>query len=276
MNALAVIAPTLNVVNGQATTTSTDVAKFFHKRHDIVLRAIENVREDLDESNRRNFAVVEYTDQKGERRPAYLLTRKGFTLLAMGFTGKRALGWKLTYIDAFDAMEEALRQPQHPALPSHTITPAQAGELFTLMAERFPEGKDRPYAWGRFNNHYRIASYRELPVAHFYEAAKYIQRIPLRLPAPATHIQPPVWDSPKPSGMPDAPGRPRSIKTAERLVKCLQLWAREQLPPHAGEGVHQLCEELNGVLITGWTEVDEALIRFSIGRHMLERWMGRA
>ena len=58
---------------------------------------------------------------------------------------------------------------------SLTITKAQQGELATLIAERFPSGKDRPYAWSRFNNHFRLASYKDLPANRFEEACKYIK-----------------------------------------------------------------------------------------------------
>lgn len=76
-----------------------------------------------------------------------------------------------------------------PALPA-LITTAQAGELSTLIAERFPDGKNRPYAWSRFNNHFRISRYRDLPADRFEEACVYIQIMPgakeqAALPAPA-------------------------------------------------------------------------------------------
>ena len=76
-----------------------------------------------------------------------------------------------------------------PALPA-LITPAQAGELATRIAARFPDGKQRPYAWSRFNNHFRLARYRELPAARFAEACAYIPTMPgatetPALPAPA-------------------------------------------------------------------------------------------
>lgn len=56
------------------------------------------------------FIESSYTDAKGETRKEYLLTRDGFSLLVMGFTGKKALQWKLKYIDAFNRMEEAVLQ----------------------------------------------------------------------------------------------------------------------------------------------------------------------
>lgn len=64
-----------------------------------------------------------------------------------------------------------------------TITKAQQGELSTLIAERFPSGKDRPYAWSRFNNHFRLASYKDLPANRFGEACEYIRTMPEPVPA---------------------------------------------------------------------------------------------
>lgn len=105
--------------NGKATTTSLKVAEYFGKRHGDVIRSIENLMQDQDIFNRRNFALVDYNDAKGESRPMYELDRDGFTLLAMGFTGKQALQFKLSYIDAFNQAEKALTAS--PALPTSSI-----------------------------------------------------------------------------------------------------------------------------------------------------------
>lgn len=64
-----------------------------------------------------------------------------------------------------------------------SISKAQQGELATLIAERFPSGKDRPYAWSRFNNHFRLASYKDLPASRFEEACEYIKQMPELVPA---------------------------------------------------------------------------------------------
>ena len=86
------------------TTTSHKVAAVFGKRHDRVLRAIANLLASLPESHRPIFGAVETIDAKGELRRSYWMTRDGFTLLAMSFTGVKALTFKLAYIDAFNAM----------------------------------------------------------------------------------------------------------------------------------------------------------------------------
>ncbi len=98
----------LHARDGQITATSLQVAEHFQKRHTNVIRAIRNL-EVPDEFNRLNFEPVAYVDEKGERRPMYHITRDGFAFLAMGFTGKEAMRWKLAYIAAFNAMEAKLR-----------------------------------------------------------------------------------------------------------------------------------------------------------------------
>ncbi|HEF2002897.1 TPA: Rha family transcriptional regulator [Campylobacter jejuni] len=94
--------------------TSLDVAKVFGKNHFHVLRDIENILNDLREigtsQDLSNFGLVKYKDKKGEFRPAYQISRDGFSLLAMGFTGKEALQWKILFIDAFNEMEKLLQK----------------------------------------------------------------------------------------------------------------------------------------------------------------------
>lgn len=105
--------PDLAVVDGQITTTSTQVSEHFQKRHDTVLRAIRNL-ECTDGYRLRNFAetslVVAQPNGGTRSIPAYRMTRDGFVFLAMGFTGKEAALWKEAYIDAFNRMEKELME----------------------------------------------------------------------------------------------------------------------------------------------------------------------
>lgn len=94
--------------NRQPVTTSLKIAEVFGKRHRDVLRAIKLLKCSSD-FNARNFALVEYRDEKGEKRTCYDITRDGWTFLVMGFTGAKAAEWKEKYIAAFNAMEQALK-----------------------------------------------------------------------------------------------------------------------------------------------------------------------
>lgn len=107
--------PMITERDGIPVTTSRAVAEQFGKTHAHILRDIQNTIAQLEETetgkafNQSNFGLVEYTDGKGESRPMYLLTRDGFTLLAMGFTGAKAMQFKIAYINAFNRMERLIR-----------------------------------------------------------------------------------------------------------------------------------------------------------------------
>lgn len=111
--------PELSIHNGVVTTTSTQVAQFFGKRHDNVLRAIRAlIRETASDDRFLNFEeTVEVRENPSGgapiSMPAYRMDREGFMLLAMGFTGKEALRWKLAYIAAFNRMEAELQKPAY-------------------------------------------------------------------------------------------------------------------------------------------------------------------
>ena len=108
--------------DGRVLVSSVDVAENFEKRHKNVIQSIEKLRVD-EEFNRLNFQPVEYKDAKGEMRPAYLMTRDGFTLLVMGFTGYKAMEWKVKYIKAFNAMEAKLAERAESQMPLPPLFP---------------------------------------------------------------------------------------------------------------------------------------------------------
>ncbi|NIZ41527.1 Rha family transcriptional regulator (plasmid) [Entomospira entomophila] len=98
----------------KALTSSRNVAEVFGKEHKNVLRDIDELMAQLDDSFRAlNFELSEYTSGEGNFQKAhreYHLTKDGFTLLAMGFTGKRAIEFKLAYIHAFNALQAKHQQ----------------------------------------------------------------------------------------------------------------------------------------------------------------------
>ena len=91
------------------TTDSRRVAKHFKKRHDIVLRAFDNL-DCEQEFSHRNFVAAEELDAQGKQRRVIRMTKDGFMLLAMGFTGKEAIKMKVAFINAFNAMAEQLQR----------------------------------------------------------------------------------------------------------------------------------------------------------------------
>lgn len=94
----------------QAVTTSLQVAERFEKRHDHILRDVEGFKEDVPNFGEMFFEGDE-PDSYNRPRKIYYMNRDGFTLLAMGFTGKEALRFKLDYINAFNVMERVAHAP---------------------------------------------------------------------------------------------------------------------------------------------------------------------
>ena len=88
-------------------TTSLKVAEVFEKEHKNVLQSIENLV--ADNSAAKFFRLTTYKN-RGKEYPMYEMDRDGFSLLVMGFTGEKALQWKIKYIEAFNQMESELKR----------------------------------------------------------------------------------------------------------------------------------------------------------------------
>jgi Rha family phage regulatory protein len=98
----------ITVVDGKPVVTSKQVADHFGKQHRNVLVDIKSLLSDSGEFGELNFLLTTYISSQNKELPCYEMTRDGFTLLAMGYTGKDALLWKVKYIEAFNAMEREL------------------------------------------------------------------------------------------------------------------------------------------------------------------------
>lgn len=96
------------ISNNQIVVSSKDIAEHFGKEHKNVLQNIRDIL--VAENSATKFFQETSTVYRGQQFPFYLMNRDGFSLLAMGFTGKKALQWKLKYIEAFNEMEETLKQ----------------------------------------------------------------------------------------------------------------------------------------------------------------------
>ena len=99
----------VKINDGQIVVESRKIAEHFDKQHKHVLNAIENIKAE-NSAVTPMFCETTYTAGTGKAYKEYLMNRDGFSLLVMGFTGKKALEWKIKYIQAFNAMEEELRR----------------------------------------------------------------------------------------------------------------------------------------------------------------------
>lgn len=94
--------------NGIPVVSSRYVAENFGKRHDNVLQTISKL-ECSDTFRLLNFKESEYRNDQNKKQPEYIMTRDGFSILVMGFTGKKAMQFKESYINAFNQMESFIR-----------------------------------------------------------------------------------------------------------------------------------------------------------------------
>jgi Rha family phage regulatory protein len=111
--------------DGAPVVSSRDVAGVFDKRHDHVLADIDRLMGSPEISGDWFREVDTINIQNGQQYRSFKLTRQGFTLLVMGWSGERAMQFKVRYIQAFDAMEELLK----------TSTPATHADLIQSIRE---------------------------------------------------------------------------------------------------------------------------------------------
>lgn len=128
-------------VQGDHPTTNTlIIAEHFDKSHKNVLQSLRALMEDCtEEFSQLNFQPTPYYDAQGKQRTMYSLTRDGFMLLSMGFTGTNATRLKIAFIEEFNRMEAALHHPLQ--------RPGQVEELHASRA-RDELLKAKPL-WGR-------------------------------------------------------------------------------------------------------------------------------
>ena len=235
--------PSVSIHSGRPATTSLEVAKFFSKRHDHVVRSIQNLISNTPESfSAPNFGAAEYSDEQGKPRPIFILYRDGFMLLVMGYTGKKALAMKLAYIEAFNRMEEELAR-QHAASPSPTpedftsplsITPSTTEDRKPLRAlvGSWAQVSGLPFAacWNQLKAAFNLANIKELPQEWIPDAIDWVQKRIDALPAPAPATALPS----SPASPDDAEGHLAAIRDHIRHIhrheEALFLLARKALP----------------------------------------------
>lgn len=106
--------------NKQAVTTSLQVAESFEKQHKNVMQSIRNLTAE-NSAVGNMFAESTYVNKQGHEQPMFYMNRDGFTLLAMSFTGDKALQFKLKYIEAFNKMEQIIKELALPQTPEEKL-----------------------------------------------------------------------------------------------------------------------------------------------------------
>ena len=180
-----VISNAFKVIEGRPVTSSHIVADYFGKLHKNVMRDIRSLIEQNPEfDNQLNFEPVEYVDAKGETRPEYLMDQKGFCILAMGFTGAKALEFKCAFYDEFERMKNELEAPT-------TITPAEQLQIQQAVARRAKTSSaNYQTIYRAIKVRFQIPRYNELPRCQFAECLKFIDAVDLKVPEAKTAAAP--------------------------------------------------------------------------------------
>lgn len=125
----------VKIENDRMITTSKIVAETFGKEHKNVLRDIDNIKKDV-----LNFELMffetEEPDSYGRQQRIYEMTRDGFSLLAMGFTGSESMQWKLKYIEAFNKMEAFWNSPEQIMARAHRIAEQTIASLEQKLQQK--------------------------------------------------------------------------------------------------------------------------------------------
>ncbi len=169
------------IIEGRPVTSSIKVAEYFEKRHSDVIRAIENLCQSKPELRQRNFALTEEIKQLGattRKVPFYWMDRKGFAILAMGFTGAKALDFKCAFYDEFERMEKALH-------PTYEYTDGERNcDQYMIRKAVAKRAKASSVHYQTIYNalydRYRISSYKQLRHDQIREAMTFIECFDLK------------------------------------------------------------------------------------------------
>jgi Rha family phage regulatory protein len=176
--------PIVSVINNHVTALSTDVAKYFGKNHFHVVRDIEKLIEKLPTCRASIFGASEVQIASNLKNApaklikAYRMTRDGFTLLVMGWTGEKALQFKLAWLDAFNRMEEQLRKQQSFAEQDSTlISNEQQYELSSRVMRKTHAlfgNKNYSFVYRALKRRFRIPRYTCLLQRDFETALAFV------------------------------------------------------------------------------------------------------
>ena len=187
MNAIINVQDFVQIKNSQTVTTSEFIAQAFKKRHNDVLRNIDNLLADIDPAfAAQNFRETEalrdnpLTGGKTKSR-AYELTKDGFMLLVMGFTGKAALAIKIAYIQAFNQMAQMLSGSLKPDfhLTAQTTPDERKPLRDAVFALATQYGLAYSTAYKMVHQRFNVEAIEAIPAEQIPAAVEYVHRLTL-------------------------------------------------------------------------------------------------
>ena len=176
----------VQIQNSQIVTTSEFVAQAFDKQHKHVLEKIEQISKEIKasffEPNFRLKAKQVKTGFGYRETKSYELTKDGFMLLVMGFTGKQAMAIKIAYIEAFNAMSEAildLNSTLSDNLPAKTTADDRTPLRQAVAALVGRKGIDYSTAYGMVHQRFNVGAIEDIPAEKLPEAVAYVHALTL-------------------------------------------------------------------------------------------------
>lgn len=172
-------AQAFKIIEGRPVTSSRIVAEYFGKRHNDVLRGIRDLIEkntDLSKSFIAREEQVETGNGASRSNPVFLMDQKGFCILAMGFTGAKALEFKCAFYDEFERMKHELEAPT-------TITPAEQRAIQREVAIRAHKtSSNYRTIYRAIKARYQIARHDQLPRTQLEDCLDFIREVELDVP----------------------------------------------------------------------------------------------
>lgn len=172
-------AQAFKIIEGRPVTSSRIVAEYFGKRHNDVLRGIRDLIEkntDLSKSFIAREEQIETSNGASRSNPVFLMDQKGFCILAMGFTGAKALEFKCAFYDEFERMKNELEAPT-------TITPAEQRAIQREVAIRAHKtASNYRTIYRAIKARYQIARYDQLPRTQLEDCLDFIREVELDVP----------------------------------------------------------------------------------------------
>lgn len=172
-------AQAFKIIEGRPVTSSRIVAEYFGKRHNDVLRGIRDLIEkntDLSKSFIAREEQIETGNGASRSNPVFLMDQKGFCILAMGFTGAKALEFKCAFYDEFERMKHELEAPT-------TITPAEQRAIQREVAIRAHKtSSNYRTIYRAIKARYQIARYDQLPRTQLEDCLDFIKEVELDVP----------------------------------------------------------------------------------------------
>ena len=176
----------VQIQNSQIVTTSEFIAQAFGKQHKHVLEKIEQISKEIKasffEPNFRLKAKQVRTGFGFRETKSYELTKDGFMLLVMGFTGKQAMAIKIAYIEAFNAMSEAiidLNNTVSDGLPAKTTADDRTGLRQAVAALVGRKGIDYSSAYSMIHQRFNVGAIEDIPAEKLPEAVAYVHALTL-------------------------------------------------------------------------------------------------